>query len=210
MKVYVADDQAVVRRGVRTLVESQPGWLICGEAADGRTALAEAILLKPDVAVLDVALPEANGLVVTKLLRQAVPTTEVLLFSIRDDDETVSRGLAAGARGYLLKTEAEDLLVEAIATLARGQPYFSSVVSELLIRTALESAPRSHFQRFTARQLEITELIVEGKSNKMIAERLGLSPKTVESHRATAMRKAGVRTVSEFVRFAVRHKLVEV
>jgi DNA-binding NarL/FixJ family response regulator len=211
MRVFVADDHDIVRRGVRGLVESQVGWELCGEAADGQTALDRATDLKPDVAVLDVSLPILNGLAVTRRLRQASPDTEILLFSMHDDDETVSGGLAAGARGYLLKSESDDLLVEAIASLGRHKPYFSASVSELLLDNALSDRPRprSRLEGFTARELEVSQLIAEGNSNKMIARRLEISVKTVESHRAAAMRKANVRTAAEFVRFAIRHKLIE-
>jgi DNA-binding NarL/FixJ family response regulator len=209
MRVFVADDHEIVRRGVRGLVESQVGWELCGEAGDGQTALDKATELKPDVAVLDVSLPILNGLAVTRRLRQASPETEILLFSMHDDDETVSGGLAAGARGYLLKSEADEQLVQAITSLGRHKPYFSSSVSELLLDAALNERPRSRLEGFTARELEVSQLIAEGNSNKMIARRLDISVKTVESHRAAAMRKAKVRTAAEFVRFAIRHKLIE-
>ena len=209
LRVFVADDHDIVRRGVRGLVESQEGWVLCGEADDGPTALERALELKPDVAVLDVSLPLLNGLAVTRRLRQSAPGIEVLLFSMHDDDETINGGLAAGARGYLLKSEADEQLIQAIAALARHKPYFSSSVSELLLDAALHERRRSRLEVFTARELEVSQLIAEGNSNKMIARRLAISVKTVESHRAAAMRKAGVRTAAEFVRFAIRHKLIE-
>jgi DNA-binding NarL/FixJ family response regulator len=209
LRVFVADDHEIVRRGVRGLVESQEGWELCGEAADGQTALERALDLRPDVCVLDVSLPVLNGLAVTRRLRQSAPETEVLLFSMHDDDETVSGGLAAGARGYLLKSEADEQLVHAIAALARHKPFFSATVSELLLDAALNERRKSRLEAFTARELEVSQLIAEGNSNKMIARRLDISVKTVESHRAAAMRKAGVRTAAEFVRFAIKHKLIE-
>jgi DNA-binding NarL/FixJ family response regulator len=209
LRVFVADDHEIVRRGVRGVVESQEGWELVGEAADGQAALERALALRPDVAILDVSLPLLNGLAVTRRLRQAAPETEVLLFSMHDDDETVSGGLAAGARGYLFKTEGDDQLVMAIQALSRHKPYFSSMVSELLLDAALNERRRSRLEGFTARELEVSQLIAEGNSNKMIARRLDISVKTVESHRAAAMRKAGVRTAAEFVRFAIKHKLIQ-
>jgi len=209
LRIFVADDHEIVRRGVRGLIESQDGWELCGEAGDGQTALEQALELKPDVAVLDVSLPVLNGLAVTRKLRQSVPTTEVLLFSMHDDDETVSGGLAAGARGYLLKSEADEQLVQAITALSRHKPYFSGSVSELLLDAALHERRKSRLEAFTVRELEVSQLIAEGNSNKMIARRINISVKTVESHRAAAMRKAGVRTAAEFVRFAIKHKLIE-
>ena len=209
VRVFVADDHEIVRRGIRGIVESQEGWVLCGEASDGQSALEQALELRPDVAVLDISLPGLNGLAVTRRLRQAAPDTEVLLFSMHDDDETVTGGLAAGARGYLLKSEADEQLVRAIQALSRHKPYFSATVSQLLLDAALNERRRSRLDAFTARELEVAQLIAEGASNKMIARSLGISVKTVESHRAAAMRKAGVRTAAEFVRFAIKHKLIQ-
>jgi DNA-binding NarL/FixJ family response regulator len=133
----------------------------------------------------------------------------VLLFTMHDDDETVSGGLAAGARGYVLKTDSEQHLEAAIAALSANRPYFSSVVSELLLNAAMNDRKRSRLESFTIRELEVAQLIAEGNSNKQIARLLNISIKTVESHRSAAMRKAGVRTAAEFVRFAIKHNLIQ-
>lgn len=209
MRILIADDHEIVRRGVRQIVEAHPGWEVCGEAADGQEALNLAIQEKPDVMVLDVSLPIMNGIAVTRRLRQDAPQTKVLLFTMHDDDETVSAGLAAGARGYLLKMENEQLLETAISALGANRPYFSSVVSELLLDAAVHDRRKSRLESFTNRELEVAQLISEGNSNKHIARLLSLSVKTVESHRAAAMRKAGVHTTAEFVRFAIKQKLIQ-
>lgn len=208
LRILIADDHEIVRRGVRDIVESHPGWEVCGEAADGQAALDLATSQQPDVAVLDVSLPILNGIVVTRRLRQESPQTNVLLFTMHDDDETVSGGLAAGARGYLLKSDSEQNLEAAISALGANRPNFSSFVSELLLEAAVHDRKRSRLESFTMRELEVAQLIAEGNSNKQIARLLNISVKTVESHRAAAMRKAGVRTAAEFVRFAIKHNLI--
>jgi DNA-binding NarL/FixJ family response regulator len=205
----IADDHDVVRRGVRDLIETRSDWEVCGEATNGRDALEMGLREKPDVAILDVSLPLLNGLVVTRQLRAALPKTEVLLFTMHDDDETVSGGLAAGARGYLLKTDSDQHLISAVSALGAHRPYFSTCASELLLDAALHDRKKSRLESFTARELEVAQLIAEGSSNKQIARRLEISIKTVESHRAAAMRKAEVRTAAEFVRFAIKHNLIQ-
>jgi DNA-binding NarL/FixJ family response regulator len=209
LRILIADDHEIVRKGVRDVIEAHPGWEVCGEAADGQAAFELAVREKPDVAVLDVALPLLNGVALTRRLKQECPTTNVLLFTMHDDDETVSGGLAAGARGYVLKTDSERYLEAAIAALGANRPYFSSFVSELLLEAAMNDRKRSRLESFTVRELEVAQLIAEGNSNKQIARRLDISIKTVESHRSAAMRKAGARTAAEFVRFAIKHNLIQ-
>lgn len=209
LRILIADDHDIVRRGVRDVVEAHPGWEVCGEAASGSDVLDLALTHQPHVAVLDVSLPGLNGIAVTRQLKQASPITEVLLFTMHDDDESISGGLAAGARGYLLKTDGDDQLMAAISALGAHRPYFSPVVSELLLDAAVHERKKSRLESFTVRELEVAQLIAEGESNKKIARRLDISIKTVESHRAAAMRKAGVRTAAEFVRFAIKHNLIQ-
>jgi DNA-binding NarL/FixJ family response regulator len=209
LQILIADDHDIVRRGVRGIIEAHPDWTVCCEAASGDAVLDLARLHRPDIAILDVSLPGLNGITVTRQLRQACPETEVLLFTMHDDNETVSGGLAAGARGYILKNDGDEQLVSAIAALGNHRPYFSAVVSELLLDAALNVRKKSRLESFTVRELEVAQLIAEGESNKRIARKLEISIKTVESHRAAAMRKAGVRTAAEFVRFAIRHNLIQ-
>jgi DNA-binding NarL/FixJ family response regulator len=209
LKVLIADDHELVRIGVRKVVESHIGWEVCGEAADGRRAVELALQEKPDVAVIDVSLPLLNGVAVTRQLCQELPGVAVLLLTMHEDPETISGGLAAGARGYLLKLDAASHLESAISALGARMPYFSTLVSEVLLDNIVSKRDRPRLEHFTVRELEVGQLIAEGNSNKQIARQIKRSVKTVESHRAAAMRKAGVRSAAEFVRFAIRHNLIQ-
>ena len=209
LKILIADDHELIRLGVRDVVESHPGWEVCGEASDGNEALELACKHRPDILVLDVSLPLMNGLAVTRRLRQQMPSISVLLYTMHDEDDTISGGLAAGARGYLLKTDTAQHLETAISSLGARRPYFSSSVSEFLLDAAVNDRKRSRLESFTMRELEVAQLMAEGNSNKQIARQLARSIKTVESHRAAAMRKAGVRSAAEFVRFAIKQNLIQ-
>jgi DNA-binding NarL/FixJ family response regulator len=209
LRILIADDHEIVRKGVRDVVLGHPGWHVCGEAADGQQALELARKEKPDVAVLDVSLPLLNGVALTRWLRKELPHTRVLLFTMHDDDETITSGLAAGARGFVLKSDSESHLEAALSALGANRPYFSAPVSELLLDAALNERKRSRLETFTMRELEVAQLIAEGNNNKQVAKLLKISIKTVESHRAAAMRKAGARTAAELVRFAIKHNLIE-
>jgi DNA-binding NarL/FixJ family response regulator len=209
LRILIADDHEIVRKGVRDVIEDHPGWEVCAEAADGQEALTLALREKPDIAVLDVSLPIVNGVALTRRLHKEAPSIRILLFTMHDDDETVSTGLAAGARGYVLKSDSESHLEAAISALGANRLYFSSPVSELLLDAALNERKRSRLETFTMRELEVAQLIAEGNANKQIARHLNISVKTVESHRAAAMRKAGVRTAAELVRFAIKHNLIQ-
>jgi len=209
LKIAIADDHAIVRSGIRSIIEQHLGWEVCGEAADGPSALRLAIKEKPDVMVLDVSLPVMNGIAVTRRIQQETPETNVLLFTMHDDDETVSAGLSAGARGYLLKVESREHLEAAISALGANRPYFSPIVTELLLDSVVNDRRKSRLESFTKRELEVAQLISEGNSNKQIARLLSLSVKTIESHRGSAMRKAGVRTAADFVRFAIKQNIVQ-
>jgi len=209
LRVAIADDHAIVRSGIRNIVEEHLGWEVCGEAADGPSALKLAIRERPDVMVLDVSLPVMNGIAVTRRIQQETPETNVLLFTMYDDDETVSAGLSAGARGYLLKVESREHLEAAISALGANRPYFSPIVTELLLDSVVNDRRKSRLESFTKRELEVAQLISDGNSNKQIARLLSLSVKTIESHRGSAMRKAGVRTAAEFVRFAIKQNIVQ-
>lgn len=208
LRILLADDHEVVRRGVCDVIAAQPGWEVVGEAADGETAYELAIQLQPDVAILDVCLPRVNGVTLTRRLHQDAPRISVLLFTMSDDDQTVNDGLAAGAKGYVLKTDTQQHLNAAISAIGAKRPYFSPWVSELLLDGLVQDRQRSRLAAFTTRELAVAQLIAEGETNKRIASDLGISIKTVETHRASAMRKAGVRTAGELVRFAIRQHLI--
>jgi len=209
LRILIADDHEIVRKGVRDVVESHPGWEVCAEAADGQQAFELAMKERPDIAVLDVSLPTLSGVALARRLRKESPNVRVLLFTMHDDDETVSSGLAAGARGYVLKSDSGNNLEAAISAVCANRLYFSWPISEILLDAAMNERKRSKLESFTIRELEVAQLIAEGNGNKQIARMLSISIKTVESHRAAAMRKAGTRTAAEFVRFAIKHNLIQ-
>ena len=205
--IILADDHEIVRRGLRALLETRSDFLVRAEAADGHEAVALALKHKPDVAVIDVSLPRLGGVETTRQIRNGSPNTEVLIFTMHDSSELINEILDAGARGYLLKSDGDELIVEAITALARHRPFFAGRSSQLLLDRfkAGQAAPSV----LTAREREIVQLIAEGQSNKRIAIALDISVKTVETHRAAAMRKLGIHTTAELVRYALRNKLIE-
>jgi DNA-binding NarL/FixJ family response regulator len=208
LRVLVADVYEVVRLGVKRLIASHPGWELAAEASDGREALDLILQEKVDVAIIEVSLPTLCGVALARRLRQEAPGASVLLHTVHDDDETISAGLAAGARGYVLKADSTLHLEAAISALAARKLYFSPRVSELLLDAATNGRKKSRLNAFTTRELEVAQLMAEGDGNKQIARRLDISIKTVESHRSAAMRKAGTRTAAEFVRFAIKQSLI--
>jgi DNA-binding NarL/FixJ family response regulator len=213
IRILLADDHDVVRRGLRHLVEEQPGWEVCAEATTGRQAVALAKQHKPDIAVLDISMPELNGLEATRQIKKALPSTEILIFTMHESEELVRDVLAAGARGYLLKIDADQYIVAAVEALSRHKPFFTSNVSEAILDSFLrqakapEDVPSSRV--ITAREREIIQLLAEGASNKKISLMLGISIKTVETHRAAIMRKLGAKSVVDIVRYAVRNRIAE-
>jgi DNA-binding NarL/FixJ family response regulator len=209
LRILVADDHDMVRRGVRDVIENHPSWMVCAEAANGQQAFDLSQREKPDIAILDVSLPILNGVALARLLQKECPKVRVLLFTMHDDDETVSSALAAGVRGYVLKSDTGVNLEAAISALQANRLYFSSPVSELMLYAALNERKKSRLESFTTRELEVAQLIAEGRVNKEIARQLNISIKTVESHRAAGMRKAGVQTAAALVRFAIKHKMIQ-
>jgi DNA-binding NarL/FixJ family response regulator len=207
--ILLADDHDVVRRGVRSLLEAHPGWQVCGEAANGREAVRLAARLKPDIAVLDLEMPELNGLEATRQIKRKLPGTEVLIYSIHETEQLIREVLAAGARGYVLKADAGRQLVDAVEALSRHQPFFTARASEALLETFLKSPMASgEVSLLTDREREVVQLLAEGKVNKEVASALGISVKTVETHRAAVMRKLGMNSIVELVHYAIRNQLV--
>jgi DNA-binding NarL/FixJ family response regulator len=207
-RILIADDHDVVRRGVRTLLETRPNLQIVAEAASGRIALEEARTTRPDIAVIDYSLPELNGLDLTAALKREFPRIEVLLYTMHDREELVLEVLRAGARGYVLKSDTEKHLLAAIDALSIHRPYFSGVISETLLERFLDSSPSAQ-ATLTHREREVVQLIAEGKINKEIGHLLNISVKTVETHRAASMHKLKLRTTAELVRYAVRNNIIE-
>ena len=207
-RILIADDHEVVRSGLRSILETHSDWEVVAEAADGKEAIVKAVETKPDVAVIDYSLPLINGIEVTRQIRRRLPRTEVLIFTMHDNEELIDELLSAGAHGFLLKSDAKRHLLEAIETLAAHKPFFSSNVSEFLLKSNLQRPSRSP-SILTPREREIVQLIAEGYSNKQITSILNLSIKTVETHRAAVMRKLKLSSAAELVRYAVRNKFVE-
>jgi len=209
MRILIADDHDVVRQGLRDLLQTHKGWEVCGEAANGIEALELARQLQPDLAILDLTMPLLNGLEATRRLRVAVPAMEVLLFTVHESEQLASEALEAGALGYVLKSQPATELIAAIEVASRNA---SSTVprsgaSGPQVRRGNSGSKSS--QGLTARQREVVQLVAEGKSNKEMAQLLGISVRTIETHRAHIMRQLGMRSVVQVVRYAVRNHIVE-
>jgi len=207
-RILIADDHDVVRSGLRTILETQPNWEVVGEAADGKEAILKAIETKPDVAVLDYSLPLVNGTEVTRQIRARLPNTEVLIFTMHDNEKLIEDLLKAGARGYVLKSDAKRYLIGAIESLASHKPYFTSQVSEALLHSFL-TKPSPSGSPLTNRERGVVQLIAEGHTNKEVANLLNISLKTVETHRSAIMHKLDLHSSAALVRYAIRNKLVE-
>jgi DNA-binding NarL/FixJ family response regulator len=208
VRILIADDHEVVRSGLRAILEAQPGWEVAAEAADGRTAIEQALATKPNVAILDYSLPVTNGVEATRHIRLRLPETEVLIFTMHDSETLIHQLLEAGARGYLLKSDVRRSLIAAVEALAEHRPFFTGKISEAMLAAYLAKDRRSE-SLLTSREREVVQLIAEGRSNKIVADILHISLKTVETHRASAMRKLGASSTAALVRYAVRNKLVE-
>jgi len=215
VRILVADDHSIVRRGVRALLETHRGWKVCGEAATGAEAVKQAKKLQPDVAVIDITMPDLNGFEATRQIRAAAPQTEVLVLTVHESEQALREILDAGALGYVSKSDLDLNLSTAIESLLRHKPFLSSRVSEMMLERYLKGAvlPKPAGMgsvALTPRQREIVRLLAEGKTNKEVALALGISVKTAETHRNNIMRKLQLRSFSHLVRYAVRHNLVEV
>ena len=207
-RILIADDHAIVRSGLRAVLEAQPTWEVVAEAADGQEAVAKAIETAPDIAIVDYSLPLFSGLEVTKQIRKRLQGTEVLIFTLYDNEHLIRQLLKAGARGYLLKSDAGRDVVAAVLALTIHKPYFTSKVSEALLRTFAAQSGRGG-SRLSAREREIVQLIAEGHSNKEVGRLLDISLKTVETHRESIMHKLNLSSSAALVRYAVRNMLVE-
>jgi DNA-binding NarL/FixJ family response regulator len=212
VRILIADDHEVVRRGVRVLLESRPGWRVVGEALNGRDALAKAKQLKPDVVILDISMPELNGMEATRQIVKAVPNTEVLILTMHESEELVRRMVDAGARGYVSKADVGRSLLEAVDAVRRHQAFFASSAATALMNAYLETAGRTRSKKLqrdlTPREREVLQLLAEGKSNKEIAATLGISIYTAETHRSNIMKKLNLHSVSELTRYAIRNHLL--
>ena len=213
VRILVADDHEVVRHGLKALLETQPGWQIAGEAVTGREAAELAKQLKPDVTVLDISMPDLNGLEATRLILKEVPQTEVLILTMHASEQVVREVLDAGARGYLLKSDAARDLVTAVQALSQHRPFLTADVAEMVLHTfrnPVQTRPEQPARhRVTQREREVLQLLAEGKSNKEVAVALDISVKTAETHRTNIMHKLDLHSVSDLVRYAVRNNIIE-
>jgi DNA-binding NarL/FixJ family response regulator len=211
VRILLADDHQVVRQGLRAMIADRPEWSVCAEADNGRTAVGLAEKEKPDIAVIDFGMPELNGLETTRQIKRALPECEVLVFTGTEDDELIHKIFAAGARSYIVKSELTHHLLRALEALSQHKPYFTGTVSEVLFAKYMNgAAPHdAGTNELTAREREIVQSLAEGKSNKEVASVLGISVKTVETHRASIMKKLRCDSFAALVRYAVRHKIVQ-
>jgi DNA-binding NarL/FixJ family response regulator len=207
-RILIADDHDVVRSGLNAILSGQSGWEVVAEAEDGRRAVELVAETKPDVVILDYQLPALNGVDATREIRAVRPQTEVLIFTMHESELLLREALEAGARGYLLKSDARKFLIAAVESLSQHKPFFTGRISEALLNAFLSQGHATD-GALTTRERGVVQLIAEGHSNKEVAQILGLNLKTVESHRASAMRKVNVNSTATLVRYAIRNKLVE-
>ena len=214
VRIMVADDHEVVRRGLRALLEAQPNWQVCAEAADGRDVVKRAGELKPDVIVLDIAMPNLNGLEATRQLVKMDPAARVLILTLDDSEQLIRDVLSAGARGFLLKSDAARDLVSAVDALRQEKTYFTSKVASMVLNGFLDRGSGASVEPsvnpLTSREREVVQLLAEGKSTKEVACVLNLSVKTAETHRSNIMRKLELHSVSALVLYAVRNNIIHV
>jgi DNA-binding NarL/FixJ family response regulator len=209
--ILIADDHELVRRGLCAVVTEVDGWRVVAEASNGRAAVELAIQHQPDVAVMDLAMPEQNGLEATRRIVAEAPHTRVLMLTAHDSEQVVREVLDAGALGYLLKSDAGHELVAAIQALLDGKPYFTSKVARMILKGYLGTGAAATGAGVTLspREREIVQLLAEGRTNKEVARRLGITVKTAETHRNNIMKKMGFESLADLVRYAVRNRIVD-
>lgn len=212
--ILLADDHEVVRKGLRALLETQPGWKVIAEATDGREAVEKAQSMHPDVAIVDIGMPSLNGLEATRQIVKKAPRTRVLVLTMHDTNPLIGQVVKAGARGYVLKSDVASDLVAAVEALIRDQTFFTSKVSQIILdryvgKSDVPENLADPDSPLTPREREVVQLLAEGKSSKEVAAVLGISVKTAETHRINLMRKLDCHSVAEVVRYAVRNLIAE-
>ena len=214
-RILIADDHEVVRRGVRSMLEAHPSWEVIAEASDGRDAVVKAAQLHPDVVILDIGMPNLNGLEATRQILRGHPGARVLILTMHESEQVVREVLEAGARGFILKSDAGRDLVAAVEALQRNKTFFTSKVAEMVLEAYLKTKPHSPEEALliretlTPREREIVQLLAEGKTTKEVATLLNVSVKTAETHRSNIMRKLKLHSISELVLYAVRNNIVQ-
>jgi DNA-binding NarL/FixJ family response regulator len=215
LKILAADDHDILRRGLKQLLTSRPGWEICAEAKTGREAVALAEQHKPDIVVMDVSMPDLNGLEAARRIHKTLPKTGIIMLTLHFSDQLVKDIVESGARAYVMKSDADRDLVNAVEALANNRTFFTARAADMLLndfseRNSVPLPPANPTpSRLTSREREIVQLLAEGKSSKEVAVALGISVKTAETHRANIMRKLQLHSVSELVRYAIKNQIIE-
>lgn len=212
LRIMLADDHQLLRLGVRTILSEHSDWEICGEASNGREAVEMAEKLRPDVVVMDLNMPELNGLEATRQILHAVPRIEVLVLTYEESESLIEAVIEAGARGYVLKNDLSQVLTRAVESLSQHRPFFTSKAAEVLLNRSLRRHTAAEDPittlALTSREREVVQLVAEGKSTKEVATLLGISVKTAENHRTNIMRKLKINSVTDMVRYAIRNKII--
>lgn len=212
LRIVIAEDHTVVRQGLRRILQEQPGWEVVGEVGNGREAVRQVVRLKPDVAILDIAMPQLNGIEAARQISRKVPNVQIVILSMFSEEAYILQALQAGAHGYLLKDSADEDLVRAVTEIAKGRSFFSPVVARVIldehVRQQAEKGTSDRYDSLSEREREVFQLIAEGHSNKEIAELLCISPGTVETHRAHIMHKLDIHNRAEAVLYAVRKGVI--
>jgi DNA-binding NarL/FixJ family response regulator len=218
LRILIADDHEVARQGIRALLESHPGWQVCSEAKDGRDAVEQAASAKPDLILLDIGMPNLNGLEAARQILAKDPGVAILILTMHDSDAVAREVLRAGARGFLLKSDAGRELVAAVEALHAQRTYFTTRVSQMILDGFLRREQEDSFdgradsfdEVLTSREREVIQLLAEGRTSKEVAVALNLSVKTAETHRTNLMRKLGLHSIADLTRYAVRNGIVQV
>jgi two-component system response regulator NreC len=212
LKILLADDHALLRLGLRKILEERPEWQVIAEAGDGRTAVRQTLELSPDVVVLDIGMPLLNGIEVTRQIIRRLPSVGVLILSMHADEAYITQALRAGARGYLLKDSAGTELIRAFSAVAAGKSFFSPAVAKVMlddyVQRLADKGIEDRYELLSEREREILQLVAEGHSSKGVAELLSISPATVETHRAHILQKLDVHSTAELVLYAVRRRII--
>jgi DNA-binding NarL/FixJ family response regulator len=211
LRILLADDHELTRSGLRFLLEQQPDWTVCGEAANGRMAVELAEKLKPDFAILDVSMPNLNGLEATRQILKSLPRTKILIYTMHETEKIILDALEAGARGLVLKSDAGENMVAAVQSIAAGKRFFTSSVVDTVVDAYLSKreTSRQDAGTLTSRENEVVQLLAEGKSNKEVAAILFITDRTVEGHRREIMRKLELGSTADLVRYAVRNGIIQ-
>ena len=208
-RILIVDDHDAIRRGVRQLLENTPYYQVVAEAGDGQTALELAAATRPDIAITDFALPLLNGLDLSRALIRDLRRVEILMYTMHDQENLIMDAFRAGVRAFVLKSDPAPILIAALDALSIHRPYFSGAISDTLLDQVVASKPKSGTFVLTERERQVVQQVAEGYTNKEVAYRLGVSIKTIETHRGNAMHKLGMRTPADLVRYALRNNLVQ-